>query len=130
MCYSSFCLKNVYLLLFDEFEGRKVSKVAGTVISRIVLLLGGCGAMFLAGRWIYKRCNPITWCAQRIDIKKEQLEDEEKKEEAPVAEEEKPQVIFLLGGPGSGRSPPLSRSPCMKGHRVEHSQGEAGLDSH
>ena len=40
------------------------------------------------------------------------------------------QVIFLLGGPGSGKSPSLSRSPCRKGHRVEHSQGEARLDPH
>ena len=90
---------------------------------KIVLLLGGCGAMFLAGRWIYKRY-----------IKKEQLEDEEKKEEAPVAEEEKPQVIFLLGGPGSGKGTvsstlkeklgwiPISAGDCLREEKASGSK--------
>ena len=58
------------------------------------------------------------------------MKDKEEKEEAPVADEEKPQVIFLLGGPGSGISVPLCLSFRRKGNRVEYPEEGAGLDPH
>lgn len=58
------------------------------------------------------------------------MKDKEEKEEAPVVDEEKPQVIFLLGGPGSGISLPGSLSFRRKGNCVEYSEEGAGLDPH
>lgn len=50
----------------------------------------------------------------------------EDKKEAPAADEEKPQVIFLLGGPGSGISVSLSPSFRRKGNRVGYAEEGAG----
>ena len=52
------------------------------------------------------------------------------KKEAPAADEEKPQVIFLLGGPGSGISVSLSPSFRRKGNRVGYAEEGAGMDPH
>ena len=87
----------------------------GSKAGKIVLFLGGCGALFVAGRWVYKRY-----------FKKEEVKAVEDKKEAPAADEEKPQVIFLLGGPGSGKGTvsatlkkelgwiPISAGDCLR----------------
>ena len=54
---------------------------------------------------------------------------EETKEEPKEVNEEKPQVVFLLGGPGSGMCEEAYFHP-RKGNRVCNSEGEARLDSH
>ena len=70
---------------------------------REISIAVGAAASVALGSFLYKKCMFTLSTLSYIDWKKEEKCECNKPEEEAPKEDDKPQVIFLLGGPGSGR---------------------------
>lgn len=69
---------------------------------REISIAVGAAASVALGYFLYKKCTCTLLQPSPVDWKKEEKCECNKPEEEAPKEDDKPQVIFLLGGPGSG----------------------------
>ena len=69
---------------------------------REISIAVGAAASVALGYFLYKKCMRALSSPSCVDWKKEEKCECNKPEEEAPKEDDKPQVIFLLGGPGSG----------------------------
>ena len=70
---------------------------------REISIAVGAAASVALGYFLYKKCRHAYPLSFAVDWKKEEKCECKKPEEEVPKEDDKPQVIFLLGGPGSGK---------------------------
>ena len=73
------------------------------ILLREISIAVGAAASVALGYFLYKKCMRILLSPSSVDWKKEEKCECNKPEEEAPKEDDKPQVIFLLGGPGSGK---------------------------